>query len=107
MDDRPPPLLIENADGRPISLGQLITKLHDYTIGLRDLIYEIEDREASDNAHLYFSGLSGPNRRDLEDMDYLFRVHAWSDVVKNDPMDEETWTRKAQHFAAKHHSSSS
>jgi hypothetical protein len=82
MDERPPPLLIENVDDRAISLVQLITKLYGYTIGLRDLIYEIEDREGSDNAHLYFSGLSGAKRRDPKDVDALFRVHVSSDIVK-------------------------
>jgi len=100
MDNRPPPLLMENIDGRPISLAQVITKLHDCTIRLRDLIYEIGNRELDDCAHLYFSGISKSKRGGPDNADALFRVHVLSDIVQNDPMGEEMWVRKAQRFTA-------
>lgn len=101
-EDRPAPLLIENADGRPVSVGRLITKLHDYVKELRDLIYEIEDRDVSEDAILYLFSISGPTRKDANNPDALFTVLINSDVTTNVGFEEE-WARKAQLFVRQHH----
>lgn len=97
-DSCPAPLLIENADGQPISVAQLIAELHEYIKHLRDLIYEIEDRDPSENARLYLLGVVGPKRKDAGNADAQFWVHLDSDVVMN-ALNEEVWVRKAQRFA--------
>ncbi|CAO2658351.1 Nn.00g060740.m01.CDS01 [Neocucurbitaria sp. VM-36] len=100
-DDRPAPLLIENPDGQPITLAQFIKELHNYSVGLRDLIYEIEDRADSEHARLYCHGASGPKRKDAGDADALFKVHLASDIAGADIIQDELWVRRAQRLDKK------
>jgi hypothetical protein len=60
-DPAPAPLVIENLDGRPISVAQFITELHDYTLRLRDLMYEIEDRAHEEEAVYTFFRCPDPS----------------------------------------------
>jgi hypothetical protein len=97
-DEAPAPLLIENLDGQPISIAQFVTEVHDYTLRLRDLIYEIEDREDSEKAVLYFFGASGPKRKDAADANARFAVHVASNVVQDDVLLERTWADNVRRF---------
>jgi hypothetical protein len=84
-------LLIENLDGRPISIAQSVTEVHDYTSRLRDLIHEIEDREDSEKYLLYFFGASGPKRKDAGGLNVRFTVYAASNVFYDEALLERTW----------------
>jgi hypothetical protein len=97
-DPAPAPLVIENLDGRPISVAQFITELHDYTLRLRDLMYEIEDRAHEEEAVYTFFSVSGPKRGDAADVDARFMVDFVSDVVKDDEMLEGIWAQNMQRF---------
>jgi hypothetical protein len=97
-DEAPAPLLVENLDGQPISIAQFVTGVHDYTLRLRDVIYEIEDRADSEKAVLYFLGASGLKRKDEADANARFAVHFASDVLEDGGMLESLWALNVRRF---------
>lgn len=101
QDEKPAPLVIENAGGQPITLAQSVDRLHDYTVELRDIIFEIEGRGNLANPRLYCCGAPGKKRKYAKDPDALFRVHLRSDVFTSDQAFEQDWIRKAERFAKK------
>ncbi|CAG5137437.1 uncharacterized protein ALTATR162_LOCUS107 [Alternaria atra] len=101
LDERPAPLVIENAGGQPITFAQFVSELHRYALELRETIFEIENRGNSDNARLYCSGASGPKRKDAGDPDALFMVYLDSDMFTSGQEFEQDWIRKAERFAKK------
>jgi hypothetical protein len=66
-------------DGRP--------RLH-YTVGLWYVIYEIEDREQSETAVLYFFWASRPECNDVANIDGVFAVHVNPNGVQDDILTE-------------------
>jgi hypothetical protein len=97
-DEPPAPLVIENLDGQPISVAQFITKVHEYTLRLRDQIYELEDRADNEEAIFFFSWASGPLRTDAFDTNARFAVNMRSNIIPNDNMLEEICAIKVRRF---------
>jgi hypothetical protein len=98
-DEVPAPLVIENLDGTPICVAQFVHEVHVYVVGLRDVIYELEDRVREEEAVYYFMGASGPRWSDAGDEDARFGVWMSSDVVKNDEkILEEIWQGQVRRF---------
>jgi hypothetical protein len=72
----PPPFLIENANGRDISIEQFVTSLSEYATAMREQIFECEDRQEREweGACLYVDYVGGPSRKEVGDPDVLFKV---------------------------------
>jgi hypothetical protein len=96
MDDIPPPLLIENSDGRAITVEQFIVEVSKYAESLRDTIYEIEDRGPwqKEDARVYYFLITGPKYREAEDPDVVFAIHHISDITNSVRDFEDEWVRK-------------
>lgn len=96
----PAPLLIENIDGKTITIEQFIVKVSEYAQSLRETIFECEGRAWSrhESACLWFDAVSGPKRRDAEDPDVLFYVDFTSNSWSSSSEIEADLVRKEKRF---------
>jgi hypothetical protein len=101
-EDNPPPapLLIENIDGKTITIEQFIVKVSEYAQSLRETIFECKGRAWSryERACLWFDAVSGPKRRDAEDPDVLFYVDFTSNSWSSSNEIEADLVRKEKRF---------
>jgi hypothetical protein len=94
-DECPAPLVIENTDGRPITVEQFVTKVGAYANELRNLMFEAEGRDEAERlrARYYFLLAMGPRRKDAGDTEAIFSITLQSDVVNSDAEMADWWSR--------------
>jgi hypothetical protein len=97
-DEPPTSPVIENLDGQPISVAQFVSEVHEYTLGLRNVIHELEDRADDEKAVFLFSRVSGPKRQDAGDTNARFVVDMHSNVVRDDELLEAMCANRIRRF---------
>jgi hypothetical protein len=102
-DELPAPLVIENLDGQSISVAQFVIEVHEYTLRLRDVIYELEDRADDEEAVFLFYGVSGPKRKDVVDTNARFAVGMHSNVVRDHELLGAMCANRIRRFVERQH----
>ncbi|RPA74881.1 hypothetical protein BJ508DRAFT_380357 [Ascobolus immersus RN42] len=63
-DSRPRSLLIENLDGKPISVGQFVEKVHAYLGGMKDLMWDLFGLLKDEQTRMWVARVSAPDPGD-------------------------------------------
>ncbi|KAI4941483.1 hypothetical protein J4E86_010516 [Alternaria arbusti] len=95
MDEAPPPLVIDNTDGRTITIEQFVLRVSEYAYSLREMLCEIEDREPSsqESAEIYYYSTGAPKLQEPGNL-YVFPLNFKTNESSSVHEIEAQWVRR-------------